>query len=170
MVRIEPDTRDWLEALVLGDDVFTERFGIEVEPEWTAEFVGIARWGLEQLDAGVPGAWGIHLFFAEDGALVGNGGWKGVPVDGVAELGYAVAPARRGQGIATSVVHQLLRDARHRGLRLVVAHTLPERSASTTVLARCGFAHAGDGADPEVGSVWRWERSLLDDDPGEVVG
>ena len=72
MVRVEPASRAWLEALLVGDDTFTERFGIGVVEGWTAEFTGIAKWALERLDAGAEPAWGIHLFFDDDvdGALV----------------------------------------------------------------------------------------------------
>jgi ribosomal-protein-alanine N-acetyltransferase len=163
MVRIEPASRAWLDALLVGDATFTNRFGIEVVDGWTAEFTGITKWALAQLDAGADPAWGIHLFFDDDvdGALVGNGGWKGPPIDGAAELGYAVSESRRGRGIATSVVRQLLEQARDRGLARVIADTLPETSASTTVLRRCGFVRAGEVVDPEEGVVWRWDASIV---------
>ncbi|HEV2123630.1 MAG TPA: GNAT family protein [Chloroflexota bacterium] len=85
--------------------------------------------------ASTPGEWGLHLVFDEDGALVGNAGWKGEPVGGAAELGYAVAPSRPGRGIATPVVRELLARACAARLRTVVAHTLAEASPSTSVLA-----------------------------------
>ena len=98
---------DWLEALAEGDDVFTARFGIPVVAGW----VGFP----EALPVAVDGArrrsedpWGTHLFFDDDGALVGFGGFKGDPVDGEVELGYAVAPARQGRGLATAVVERLV--------------------------------------------------------------
>lgn len=100
---------------------------------------------------------GPHLVFDDDGALVGNGGWKGAPVDGTAELGYAVAPARRGKGIATAVVQTLVERGRTAGVRLVRAHTLAEESASTSVLRRCGFSKIAELDDPDEGKVWRWE-------------
>lgn len=96
-----------------------------------------------------------------DTALVGNAGWKGEPVDGAAELGYAVAPSRRGRGIATAV-RELVARASVAGLRTVVAHTLAEPSPSTSVLARCGFAKVAEVVDPNDGPIWRWELSLPD--------
>ncbi|MDP8930196.1 MAG: GNAT family N-acetyltransferase [Actinomycetota bacterium] len=106
--------------------------------------------------------WGTHLVFDEDGALVGTGGWKGAPTEGVAELGYAVAPARQGRGIATAVVRELLSRARAAGLRKVVAHTLAEASPSTSVLVRCGFVKIAEVVDPDDGPIWRWEITLVD--------
>ena len=158
MVRVEVASREWMEALVEGDDAFAERFGIPVEPGW-AEFPEVLPWALEH----APDPWGTHLFFDDDvdGALVGNGGWKGPPVDGVAELGYAVAPGRRNRGIASAVVRTLLDRARRDDrVTLVVAHTLAEPSASTRVLERCGFVNVGTVDDPDDGPVWRWERGL----------
>ncbi|MGH3579118.1 MAG: GNAT family N-acetyltransferase [Mycobacterium sp.] len=111
--------------------------------------------------AGAPEEWGSHLFFDDDGALCGVGGWKGPPSDGVVELGYAVAPERPGKGIATAVVRELLARASAAGVRCVIAHTLPEPSPSTGVLSRCGFVHVADVADPDAeidGVVWRWEH------------
>jgi RimJ/RimL family protein N-acetyltransferase len=159
MVRVEPVNRQWAEALAGGDTVFTERFGIPVEDGWSG-FPEALPLILEASRRTGPNDWGPHLFFDADGALVGNGGWKGEPVDGAVELGYAVAPARQGRGIATAVVNELVRRARIAGMRTVVAHTLAQESASTTVLKRCGFTRLGELRDPVDGLVWRWELGL----------
>jgi [ribosomal protein S5]-alanine N-acetyltransferase len=119
---------------------------------------------LQAARAGAPVEWGFHLLFDDDGSLVGNGGWKGAPVDGVAELGYAVATERRGRGIATAVVRELVTRARAAHVRLAVAHTLPETSASTTVLDRCGFTHVGEPVEPDDGVLRRWEIPLASSD------
>jgi aminoglycoside phosphotransferase (APT) family kinase protein/RimJ/RimL family protein N-acetyltransferase len=165
-LRVVPARREWLEALAESDDAFTRLTGIPVEHEWTAQFPGIVRWCLQRLDAGDDPAWSVHLFFDTDrgGALIGNGGWKGAPVGGVAELGYAVAPACRNRGIATGAVAVLLAQAASAGLHTVVAHTLREPSASTRVLERSGFRHVGDEHEDGV-PVWRWERPVRPDDP-----
>ncbi|MBV8528436.1 MAG: GNAT family N-acetyltransferase [Candidatus Dormibacteraeota bacterium] len=156
MIRIEPASREWADALAEGDDVFSHRFGIPVAPGWSG-FPEALSLMLDATASRESGEWGPHLFFDEDGTLVGNGGWKGAPVDGVAELGYAVAPSRQGRGIATAAVQQLLQRGRAANLRTAVAHTLPQRSASTTVLERCGFTLVGVVLDPSEGRVWRWE-------------
>ncbi len=106
--------------------------------------------------------WGPHLVFDEDGALVGNAGWKGEPVNGVAELGYSVAPARRGRGTATAVVLELSDRGRASGLAETIAHTSAEQSPSTSVLARCGFTKVDELVDPDDGPVWRWKIRLLE--------
>lgn len=166
MARVEKATLPWFEALTVGDDTFTARFGIPVVEGW-AVFPEAIPQVLDQLRAGGDTGWGTHLFFDDDGALVGFGGWKGPPIDGVAELGYAVAPTRRGRGIATAAVEELLAMARESGVRLVVAHTLPEESPSTSVLTRAGFSRVGVVPDPDGGvdgMVWRWELAVVGDE------
>lgn len=163
MIRVEPATVPWMEALAEGDATFSTRFGIAVLPGWADER-GVIQWVLRAARNGLPPQWGVHLVFDDDdgGALVGNAGWKGPPVDGVAELGYSVAPERQGRGIATAVVRELVARAAAGGAHTALAHTLPETSASTTVLSRCGFVQVGEAMDPDDGLVWRWERRLAD--------
>ncbi|HWM19917.1 MAG TPA: GNAT family N-acetyltransferase [Ilumatobacteraceae bacterium] len=160
MIRVEPATLAMLEALVEGDEVFEGRFGVAVEPEWAVFPEAVPR-ALDAVRAGAEIEWGTHLLFDDQGVLVGIGGWKGEPVDGVAELGYAVAPRRQGQGIASAAVRVLVDRGRAAGLRRVVAHTLPEESASTSVLRRCGFVNVGEVGEQDGGAVWRWELPLM---------
>lgn len=159
MIRLEPVTREWAEALAEGDGVFEKRFGIPVEAGWDVfpELIGFL------LKAGrgeVSREWGPYLLFDEDGALVGSGGWKGEPKDRAAEIGYSVAPARRGRGIATAAVRRFIEQAKAAQLEKVIAHTLPLESPSTAVLRRCGFRKVGEAIDPDDGPVWRWELLL----------
>lgn len=139
--------------------MFSQRFGVPVETDW-AGFPEVVPFLVRAAHSGGDPQWGPHLVFDEDGTLVGNGGWKGPPVDGVAELGYSVAPARRGRGIATAMVMELLSRARVAGLTAAIANTRPERSPSTSVLTRCGFEKVGQLVDPEDGLVWRWKIDL----------
>lgn len=150
---------EWLEALAEGDAIFTSRFGIAVEPEWAGfpealpAVISAARQRLDD-------PWGTHLLFADDGALVGIGGFKGPPRNDAVEIGYAVSPARQGRGIATGAVRYFLAQAAREGVTTVLAHTLAGPNASTTVLTKTGFVHTLTGDDPEEGQVWRWERSF----------
>ena len=158
MVAVVPARLDWLEALADSDERFGARFGIAVVPGWVG-FPEALPVAVEEARRRAEDPWGTHLFFDDDGALVGIGGFKGAPRDGEVELGYAVAPARQGRGIATAVVEELVRRARNAGVRIVTAHTLAEESASTAVLRKCGFARRGHARDAD-DDVWRWERPL----------
>lgn len=139
--------------------MFSEQFGVAVEADW-AGFPEVISFIVAVARADAPRQWGLYLVFDDDGALVGNAGWKGEPVDGVAELGYTVAPARQGRGVATAVVRELLAHARTAGLREVIAHTRAEASPSTSVLTRCGFTKVDELVDPDDGPVWRWKVAV----------
>jgi ribosomal-protein-alanine N-acetyltransferase len=101
--------------------------------------------------------WGTRFFVLEDPrTLVGWGGFKGPPRDGAVELGYAIAPAFEGRGLATAAVREMLRQAfAEPAVQAVVAHTLPELNASVRVLEKCGFASEGEVPEANVGTAWR---------------
>jgi ribosomal-protein-alanine N-acetyltransferase len=160
VVKVVPARADWLEALADGDEVFSARFGIPVVTDWVG-FPEALPAAVEQAHHRDEDPWGTHLFFDDDGALVGFGGFKGEPRDGEVELGYAVAPARQGRGIATAVVEELVARAGMAGIEVVSAHTLAEPNASTAVLIKSGFTRTAEVRDPD-GDVWRWERPLTD--------
>jgi RimJ/RimL family protein N-acetyltransferase len=86
---------------------------------------------------------------------VGLVGFKAPPRDGEVEIAYFTFPRFEGLGFATSAIRHLVDHARV-AVKQVVAHTLPDESASTSALKRCGFAWAGEVLDPEDGLVWRW--------------
>src|SRR5215203_7483126 len=111
VMRVESLRLECIEALIDGDAAFTERFGIAVIEGW-AGFPEALPHALDATRRHNADPWGTHLFFDDDGALVGFGGFKGAPRDGEVELGYAVAPARQGRGIATAVVEELVARAR----------------------------------------------------------
>jgi RimJ/RimL family protein N-acetyltransferase len=155
-----PARVDWLEALIEGDETFTERFGIAVASDW-AGFPEAVPYALDGVRRQPGSEWGAQLFFdTSDGALIGFGGFKDAPRDGEVELGYAVAPERQGRGIATAVVSELVTRARSADVRVVTAHTLAVEGPSTAVLRKNGFRNTAQIDDPEEGSIWRWELDL----------
>jgi RimJ/RimL family protein N-acetyltransferase len=160
MVHVVPARVEWLEALLVGDDAFTDRFGIEVVSGWVG-FPEALPHALDGARREPESAWGTHLFFDEsDGALVGFGGFKGAPRDGEVELGYAVAPSRQGHGIATAVVAVLVGRARPAGVATVSAHTLAAENPSTAVLRKNLFVRTAELDHPETGAIWRWELTI----------
>ncbi len=102
-------------------------------------------------------AWGTRFFVTDEPhELVGWGGFKGAPKDGVVELGYEIAESRRGRGFATEVTRAMVAEAfADPEVTTVVAHTLPEHNASNRVLEKVGFRF--DAAVEEDGeTVWRF--------------
>lgn len=108
--------------------------------------------------------WGGYL--ALDGGsrrVVGSCGFKSGPdASGAVELAYFTFPGEEGRGIASAMAAGLVQLAKSApaAAGLLVAHTLPESSASTRVLEKVGFVNVGDVVDPDDGPVWRWERRL----------
>jgi ribosomal-protein-alanine N-acetyltransferase len=101
--------------------------------------------------------WGTRFFVAGDPPeLVGWGGFKGPPRDGVVEVGCEIAESRRGRGLATEATRAMVAEAfDDERVSAVIAHTLPERNASTRVLEKAGFTY--DAETREGGEVaWRY--------------
>lgn len=94
----------------------------------------------------------------EDGVPVGVCGYKSQPVDGRVEIAYGTAPGYEGKGVATALAAELVKLARGENASLmVVAQTLPEENASTSILKKLGFQMMRTVDHPEDGPVWEWE-------------
>lgn len=163
VVHLVPATAPLLDAALAGDDALAAAIGAPVAPGWAGfpEALPALR---DAAPAGAPPDdaehWGSHLFLAGDPTtVVGLGGFYGPPSpDGTVEIGYAVAPAHQGRGLATAAVDLLVEQAAAAGVEDVLAHTLAEENASVAVLRRAGFALDGTEVDPDEGEVWRWRR------------
>ena len=122
---------------------------------------------------GTPGSvWGTVLFVLDQPpTLVGLGGYKGGPsTEGVVEIGYAIAPAFRGRGLATSAVRQLIQRAfADPAIHAVDAHTLAHPNPSTRVLEKVGLQRIGEHEDPEDGAIWHWRLRRPEKSEGERV-
>lgn len=143
-----PKTRADVEAML---ERMTPYERAQVSPAWLARMRASP-----DVDPWVHGFSAVHR---ESGALIGTGGFKGPPVDGIVEIAYSVESGRQGQGYATEIAAALTRYAfTSADVKLVRAHTLPEGGASKKILAKCGFQYVGDVVDPEDGVVARFEK------------
>jgi [ribosomal protein S5]-alanine N-acetyltransferase len=69
---------------------------------------------------------------------------QGPPKDGAVELGFEIAEARRGRGLAPAATQAMLAEAfADDRVTEVIAHTLVERNASNRVLEKAGFQYTG---------------------------
>jgi ribosomal-protein-alanine N-acetyltransferase len=154
LVRSDPELMD---AALAGDDALARALRVEVVPGWVT-FTEALQPTRDALAA--PGAdphWGTRFFVTEDPSeLVGWGGFKGPPTDGVLELGYEIAEARRGRGLATAATLAMVAEAfADGGVAAVIAHTLPARNASNRVLEKAGFRFDGEARE-DGETVWRF--------------
>jgi ribosomal protein S18 acetylase RimI-like enzyme len=111
---------------------------------------------LRKVTGGKPGGPVIFgPFFAymiirrTDGRAVGDIGFHGPPgPDGDVEVGYALAPAARGAGLASASVMLMSRWAfAQPGVRTVSARVEPDNAASVRLLERLGFELEGRAGD-----------------------
>ena len=102
--------------------------------------------------------WGTRFFVLDEPrTLVGWGGFKGPPREGVVELGYEVAPRWEGRGLATAAVREMVREAfAAPEVQSVVAHTLAEPGPSVRVLEKADFVHTGEVPDERFRKAWRF--------------
>lgn len=136
-------------------DAFFAWLGVPVPVSWPPPLndESSMRYFLAALEADPSLApWAEHTFVARSPRrVVGNGGFRGAPQDGVVEIGYSILEAEQGQGFATEAARALVNHALAQpGVRRVIAHTLVDGDASIHVLRKCGFVRAGDGPEPGV--------------------
>jgi RimJ/RimL family protein N-acetyltransferase len=134
--------------------------------EGYVEGEGALEYAVERMLENPPqaGWWApLLLVHREDRQVIGLGGFRGPPVDGAVEIGFGVAPAYRGRGLAgeacQAMVDWALADPH---IQVVRAHTLAEKGATTAILTRCGLRKVAELLDGEDGLIWRWEREKLE--------
>src|SRR3954451_19527952 len=149
-IEVVPLPTEQAVTLLTEPEAFAERFGLTLVEGYLA-FPEALEPTVTALEGGADPAWVAQLIV--DGAeVVGLGGFTGPPTDGEVEIGYSVAPSRRGRGIATAAVGRWVGPAEAGGGRRVRAHTAPEENPSTQVLRRHGFVRDGEAVDPDEGT------------------
>jgi RimJ/RimL family protein N-acetyltransferase len=96
-----------------------------------------------------------------DGEVVGLCSYKRPPAEGRVEIGYSIAPRRRGAGAATAAVAIVARIASaDPAIEALLAETAIDNPASQRVLEKNGFVRAGQHVSAEDGEVIRWIKGL----------
>lgn len=86
---------------------------------------------------------------------------KPFAVPGMIEIGYGIAPERRGRGFATRAVGELLDLARADGrIRIVAAETAVGNAPSQRTLEKNGFTRTSGRIDAEDGAVLCWQVAV----------
>ena len=80
---------------------------------------------------------------------------------GMIEIGYGIAPERRGRGFATRAVGKLLELARaDERIKIVAAETAVGNSPSQRTLEKNGFTRVGGRIDPDDGALICWQAAV----------
>ena len=88
--------------------------------------------------------WQQFALLAKDGIMVGDLGIRfSPPWNATAEIGFALDPRRRGQGLASEAVEAMVRRLFRNGRRRVVAVTDARNRPAQRVLERCWFREEG---------------------------
>ena len=139
-------------------ETFDRRYGVE-----TKEVMSDIAAVVEQTVSNVlPFGGGGFLALKGDGRqVVGTCGYPRAPdTEGDIEIAYYCFKPFERQGIATSMARSLVdRAVQMQAVRRVIAHTMSEHNASTRILQKLGFHHAGIMHDEKEGDFWRWERA-----------
>ena len=159
MVTLVTADLEHIEAALADNDRLGALLDAQVADDWVS-FSGALQHARDSLEEDPASArWGTRLFLVhEPRTLVGWGGFKGPPAEGVVELGYEIAPAHRGRGLATEATERLLDEAfAEPSVDAVIAHTLAEPGPSVRVLEKSGFTRNGQFSD-DGQEVWRFRR------------
>ena len=101
----------------------------------------------------------VWLIGLKNGEHLGELCFKGLPPDGVVEIGYGLSPEFRGKGYATEAVTATAEWASQQpGVTAVEAETDDENVASQRVLAKAGFVPTGARGEEGPRFVYRAQQ------------
>ena len=156
LIRIDDDIRRIVEE---ADDDFAKVYGVslggnkQVVREVVSQTLSLLR------KAPRASEWGGYLVADRERSMViGTCGFKhGPEANGTVEIAYFTFQEFEQQGYATAMAKELVKLAlQSEDVREIIAHTLPERNASTWILEKAGLRLVGEIDDLEDGKVWRW--------------
>jgi ribosomal-protein-alanine N-acetyltransferase len=162
-VRLIPIDADMARVLASGAAAFESACGASVEGDLDHARELVSQ-NLAWMAANPRRApWGAYLAAAASGReVVAVGAFVHAPTaQGQVEIAYGTFPRFEGRGLGTATAAALVAVARAQvEVRRVIAHTAPERNASTRILEKLGFVHDGDATDEDIGLCWRWALVL----------
>jgi len=163
VVKLRSGTVELLDAAIAGDEALAAELGHPVTAGWCSFTEALAPTREALATDPDRAEWSTRFFLAgEPLELVGWGGFKGPPANGVVELGYEIAPSRQRQGLASGAVAAMLAEAFAAAeVEMVIAHTLPEKNPSNRLLEKAGFEHEGVADDGEE-IAWRYGLTRAD--------
>lgn len=158
-LRLIPIDEEVVAILKQGSETFVAQFEAYPGPHFDL-ICEVVSQSMAYTGAAPPHPWAGYLAVDKTTREIhGTCAFKGAPDEyGCVEIAYFTFPGFEGRGNAVAMASSLLRIAlASPQITKVIAHTLPERNASTRVLEKSGFAFVGDFEDPQDGHVWRWQ-------------
>jgi len=153
-VELQPVSPEAAAAILDG----TQPAGLNLPEDYPSEFsAGVAG---SVVHEGMVGP--FFILRKADGLIVGEIGGA-ISDDMTIEIGYAVVDSQHGCGFATGAVLEIVKLAPGLNARRIIAHTPPDRAASSRVLEKAGFVNRGlveDEHEGELIEVSRWEFVL----------
>lgn len=139
------------------------QFNAIVSDEWLADVRWLAGFRLQQVIEHPDHApWLFRaVVLREPRTAIGHVNFHGPPDDrGVAEIGYSLLPAFRGQGYAIEAVRAMFDWAqREHGVRRFRASVAPDNERSQHLIGKLGFVRIGEQWDEEDGLEWVFETA-----------
>ena len=158
-IRLLNLTHERLHLLQSGPDRFCIQNGIQIGENVSILLDVVAQTTKLMTAVGGDPQWFGYLAIEEaTETIVGTCAFKGPPGESrTVEIAYFTFPQFEGRGIGTAMAAALIRIASTSPeVEVIIAHTLPENNASTSILRKSGMTFAGEVMDPEDGRVWRW--------------
>lgn len=158
-LKLIPLTPEHVTAFGVSRQAMSALLGVEVPPEWPVFPESITCWQAHPEKLNEERGWSAYLFIhRQDGILVGDGGFKGRPDnDGGVEIGYALIPAYRGQGLASEATRVLADLAFEQPeVTSVCAETLTDGYASMRVVQKLGMTFDSVIHSQTEGDIFRW--------------
>ncbi|MEP7374331.1 MAG: GNAT family N-acetyltransferase [Chitinophagaceae bacterium] len=152
--------KEILEALFKGDEALAAFLQIKIPTKWTEFGEPAFKYTYDNIlnGSGKIQWWSYLPVLKKTKTLLGSCGYKGDPQNGMVEIGYEVAEAYRGWGLATEMAKALIKNAvKNEEVDFVQAHTLAVENESGSVLIKSGMKKMEELEDPEDGKIWRWE-------------
>ena len=152
-LRLLSATADFVRLEIGNRDEFFKELGVLPALDWpSANLARALPFFLEQLenDPSSVGwmAWYWIYDTQDNSQLIGGGGFKGSPTDGMVEIGYETRSAYRGQGFATEAVGaQVTWALKQTDVNVVIAETRADNKGSIAVLRNLGFGRVGPGSE-----------------------
>jgi len=146
LIEVTDDLRDLFRV---SPQALGEHLGLSVPLGWP-EFPDALS------SPSIPG-WPLFLFLDYDHrSILGSGGFLCAPDHkGEIQVGYEIAPAYRGRGIATAAMEKVL--SMHNGAR-PIAMTVVETGPSASVLRKLNFSNIGTHNLSDGTMIWMWAK------------